>query len=165
MCDKPANENCKAVKKENECCPQYLCEEEPTTQEPLKASTVQRPTLPPYDQGRANETTTSPTIEDEDKWSCRFNEHLFKQGEEIDPKIYLKDELQEGFHCYETCYCRNDTSAPVIECYQITCDDVQMPKDRNCTVVKEEGDCCDKLKCFGEFQSMNLVGTFKLLTK
>lgn len=97
------------------------------------------------DQGRDNETTTTPSVIDE-KWSCRFNDKLFKQGEEIDIRD-LKEELQGGYNCYEACYCKNDTVQPLIECYQITCEDVQIPKDRNCTKVREEGDCCDKLKC------------------
>lgn len=147
VCDKPAKENCRPIRTANECCPTYQCDVdgETTTEEPLRSSTMFKPTPSSYDQDRGNETTTP--VDEDDKWSCRFNDHLFKQGEEIDPRIHLKDELQGGFNCYETCYCKNDTKQPVIECYQITCEDVQIPKDKNCTKVKEEGDCCEKLKC------------------
>ena len=113
----------------------------------MQSSTVKRPTLPPLGQDKGNETTSPPQVEDEtDEWSCKFNDHIFKQGQEIDT-IYLKDELKDGFPCFESCACHNDTQSPVIECYQIKCEEVKIPKDKNCTKVKEDNECCEKLKC------------------
>ena len=83
-----------------------LDEDAETTTESLRSSTIFRPTLPPYGQGKDNDTSTlSPLIDDEDKWSCRFNDELFKQGQEIDITT-LKDELKGSYNCYETCYCK-----------------------------------------------------------